>query len=253
MPASAVGKTRLLEGVHVLVVEDDADLRESVVEGLRLEGARVSIATSGNAGFDAFIRERPDVIVSNVLMPDGTGYDMIMRVRGLPPEQGGLVPAIALSGSESMRSALMAGFHVFLPKPFDPFKLVDAVADFAKGDGRQPVAPWTISESQPGKLLLTLVGRVESGDMRAMAAALLVHLERGGVEIVADLRRLTSFAPSVASVGERALWHHRRQIRAMRFVGGSLAARLVSAAACKVLGISCTFSDRIENNARAEP
>ena len=246
MPASASRIHHSLDDVRALVVEDDADVREGMAELLRSEGAQVFTERSGNDGFACFTREHPDVLVSDLWMPDGNGYDLIARVRQLSPADGGLTPAIAVSAAENMRTALMAGFHVFLAKPFDWFELIHVVGDFAKPDGGQAVAPWTMLTTRPGQLLITFVGRVETGDMRAMTKVLNAHLENGPVEITSDLRQLTSFSPSVASVAERAVWSLRHRITAVRVVGGSTAARLVSAAACKMLGIPCSFASSIE-------
>jgi len=66
---------------------------------------------------------------------------------------------------------------------------VDVVADFAKTDGGQAVPPWTISTLAPGRLLLTFAGKVETGNVRALATALFVHLDEGPIEVVSDLRR----------------------------------------------------------------
>lgn len=121
-----------LAGVRILIVEDDPDLREAVAEGLAMDGATISSAETGNSGFSAFMREKPDVIVSDLSMPDGTGYDFIKSVRGLPPERGGLTPAIAISSKESMSAALLAGFQVFISKPFELIPLVDAIADLRR-------------------------------------------------------------------------------------------------------------------------
>ena len=117
-----------LEGVRVLVVEDDDELRESLAEVLRANGACVTGAASGNAAFAEFLRERQDVVVSDLSMPDGSGYELIQRVRQLPVEQGGGVPAVAVSATENAQAALGAGFHLFLAKPFDCFKLIDILA-----------------------------------------------------------------------------------------------------------------------------
>jgi len=243
----------VLGGVRILVAEDEDDIREALADWLQLEGAGVTTAESGDAAFAAFLRERPDIIVSDLWMPNGSGYDFIKRVRQLRPEEGGLVPAIALSAAENMPAALMAGFHVFVAKPFDVGKLMDILADFARKNGGQAASPWTLTAVEPGHLLVTLAGRVEGGDMRAMTRALLVHLEQGPIELVSDLRRLTSFAPSVGSIAERALWARRDRIRAVRVIGGSFLARVVSAAACKVLGVPCTFCETLEGAARSEP
>lgn len=233
-----------LAGMRLLVVEDDVDLLEGLVDWLTLEGAVVTKASGGNKAIAEFVRERPDVLLSDLWMPDGSGYDLIKDIRARPPEQGGLVPAIATSAAENVSSAIMAGFHVFVPKPYDWTKLVDTVASFGPHEeGAQSVVPWTITATAPDRITITLVGRVKSGDMRAMTAALVVLLERGPAEIVADLRELGDFTPSVGSIVERTLWKVRRNIAKFHVLGGRLSARLVCAGTCRILGIECSFSD----------
>jgi CheY-like chemotaxis protein len=219
---------------------------------LELEGASVSEAGSGDEGFALFRRRPPDVIVSDLWMPDGSGFDFIGRVRELPPEQGGLTPAVAVSAAENMGKALMAGFHVFLAKPFELESLLESVADFVRGGAEQAVAPWTMTRDGE-RLTITFAGRIGAGDMRAMISALIVHLDEGPVDLVSDLRGGKGFAPSVASVGERAIWTRRQRIRSLRLLGGSFAARLVSAAACKALGIPCSFAESPGGSERAQP
>jgi CheY-like chemotaxis protein len=243
---------RRLSGAHVLVVDDDADVRQCAVDVFQLEGASVSEASSGDAAFDLFRLRPPEVIVSDLWMPDGSGFDLIRRVRALTPEHGGLTPAIAVSAAENSGKALMAGFHVFLAKPFELEALVETVADFVRGGAEHAVAPWTLTRDGE-RLTLTFAGRIEAGDIRAMISALILHLDQGPVDLVCDLRGGTGFAPSVASVGERAIWTRRRRIRSLRVVGGSFAARLVSAAACKVLSIPCSFAESLDGSDRAQP
>jgi hypothetical protein len=101
--------------------------------------------------------------------------------------------------------------------------------------------------------VLTLAGDASGGDMTRMMDALLVHLENGPCDLVVDVRRLGSFAPSAASVAERRVWARRRNLRHVRIVGGPVIARLVSAAACKVLGVPVTFSPAPEGASRDEP
>jgi DNA-binding response OmpR family regulator len=129
--ASTVHPSRL-SGVRVLVVEDDTDCREALIEWLTLDGAAAFGAGSGNTGFDAFARERPDVIMSDICMPDGDGFAFIKRVRALAIGEGGLTPAIAMSCLGKREQALMAGFHLFFAKPVDLFKLIDTIADLAR-------------------------------------------------------------------------------------------------------------------------
>ncbi len=248
MTQACVQKRRLT-GAGVLVVEDQWDLRACVVDLLACEGATVQDAPSGNAGFDAFCQRRPDVIVSDLWMPDGSGFDLIRRVRELPPERGGLTPAIAMSAGENLRRAIMAGFHAFFAKPFDLESLIATVADFVRCGVPHAVAPWTITR-EAGRLTVTFVGRVDAGDIRAMTSALAVHLDEGPVHLISDLRRLTDFAPSVASIAEREVWTRRKRITSVRVVGGSFAARLILAAAGRILGIPCSFSDSMGGSER---
>lgn len=132
MSASAVSPVQL-SGVRVLVVEDDADCREGLIEWLRLDGADAFGAASGNTGFDAVVRERPDVVLSDICMPDGDGFAFIKRVRALAVGEGGLLtPAIAMSCLQVREQALMAGFQLFVAKPVDVFRLVDTIAELAR-------------------------------------------------------------------------------------------------------------------------
>jgi CheY-like chemotaxis protein len=235
-----------LPDVRVLVVEDDQDTREMVAEFLGLANAVVFQGKTGVEGFEVFERERPDVVVSDLWMPGGDGYDMIRRIRALPPDSGGLTPAIAISAAEAVRPAIMAGFHAFAAKPFDIEALVDIIADFARPDDQaQPVAPWTITSARPGIVVVTFTGHVLAADMRALVDALVPHLQSSVCDVVADIRRLAGFAPSMASVGQRAVWKHRKRIRSIRIVGGAPFAQWVAASACTTLGVPTTIHDSL--------
>ena len=247
MVASAQNHPGRLSGARILIVEDDQDTREMIAEFSRQEGAIVFEAASGRAGFEVFERERPDVIVSDLWMSDGDGFELVRRIRALPPERGGLTPAVAISAAENTRSALMAGFHTFAAKPFEIEALFDVIADFVGADDRpQTVAPWTIREAGGGTIVITLVGHVRAADVRGMLTALLPRLDKAPCEFIVDLRGLSGLAPSVASVAQRGVWDRRRRIRHVRIVGGSVAARLVSMAALAILGIPCTVADGID-------
>ncbi len=233
-----------LDGVRALVVDDDHDTREMLVELLALDSAVVFGAGSGAEGFQVFERERPDIVVSDLWMPGGDGYEMIRRIRALAPDDGGLTPAVAVSAAEAVRSALAAGFHAFAAKPFDIETLVEIIADFTEADRpAQPTPPWTIANPRPGRVVVTFGGQVGAGDMRAMLAGLLRHVEHRRCDLVVDLRGLTAFSPSVASVVERGVWDKRRRICSARIVGGPALARWVLASACNVLGIPSTIAE----------
>jgi len=242
--ASILNRPARLSDVRTLLVEDDHDTREMLEEFLALDGAVVFGAKSGAEGFEVFERERPDIVVSDLWMPGGDGYGMIRRIRSLPPEKGGLTPAVAVSAAEAVRPAIAAGFHAFAAKPFDIETLVEIVVDFTKAEEFvQSPPPWTITTLRPGVVAVAFTGHVRAADMRQLVAAMLPHL-RSTLDLVVDLRRLTGCAPSVASVGERSLWERRRQIRGVRIVGGPALARLVAASACGVLGVPSTMTEQ---------
>jgi CheY-like chemotaxis protein len=225
------------DGARVLLIEDDPDTRELVAEFLEALGASVATAGTGSSGFEKFKNERPALILSDLWMPNGDGFDLIRRIRSLSPDEGGLTPAVAMSAAENVKSAIAAGFHAFLAKPFDFETLVTTIDDFVGPSGTpQTIAPWTISP-QRDAITLTFAGVMQAADAALMSKALMVHLERGPVDIVADMRRLQKFGPSVASVVERAIWPVRHKIRRVRLLGGPMMATLVAVATCKVLGI----------------
>jgi signal transduction histidine kinase/ActR/RegA family two-component response regulator len=120
-----------LAGVRVLVVDDEEDARELVATILTRCGAEVEVAHSASEGLVTLERRRPDVLLSDIEMPDEDGYSLIRRVRSLPGERGGLVPAAALTAYASAQDrakALAAGFDVHVPKPIQPAELVAVVA-----------------------------------------------------------------------------------------------------------------------------
>jgi PAS domain S-box-containing protein len=125
-----------LDSVRVLVVEDDLDTREMLRQVLAACGARVSLAPSATQAMLAFTRgEAPDVLVSDLGMPEVTGFDLIEWVRALPPESGGKVPAAALSAyarEADRRAVLAAGFDLHIPKPIDPTDLCATVARLSR-------------------------------------------------------------------------------------------------------------------------
>ena len=122
---------RALEGVRVLLVEDEWDTREFLKTVLEGCGAMVTEAGSAAEAFAALESTKPDVLVSDIGMPGENGYELIRRVRALPAERGGRVPAAALTayaGPKDRRRALLAGFHTHLAKPVEPDELLAVVA-----------------------------------------------------------------------------------------------------------------------------
>jgi PAS domain S-box-containing protein len=130
-PPPATGHAPTLEGVRVLLVEDDFNTRESLGALLRQRGARVIATESAAEGFRALEREPPDVLVSDLAMPREDGFALIRKVRALGEERGGRVPAVALTGyanAETRSRALSEGYDVHLPKPADPEELTALIA-----------------------------------------------------------------------------------------------------------------------------
>jgi signal transduction histidine kinase len=121
-----------LFGARVLLVDDDDDTRDFLAAALGTAGAQMRAAATAGAAFETVTTWRPDVIVSDISMPQEDGYAFIRRVRALPPEAGGRTPAVALTALARPKDrvcALAAGFQTHLPKPVDPNELVLAVAN----------------------------------------------------------------------------------------------------------------------------
>jgi PAS domain S-box-containing protein len=121
-----------LEGLSVLVVDDEPDAREWVASILEESGAKVRVAASAKEGFDYLREERPAVLVSDVGMPGDDGYGLIRWVRALSGEAGGKTPAVALTAYAARQDrtrALLEGFQLHLAKPVEPAELVAAVAN----------------------------------------------------------------------------------------------------------------------------
>jgi two-component system CheB/CheR fusion protein len=124
-----------LAGLRILVVEDDPSSREMLTNLLESYGAEVAAAASAAEGFAALGRAVPDVLVSDIGMAEESGYDLIRRIRALPPERGGAVPAMAFTAYSSeadRQEAFAAGFQLHLAKPTDPAKLRSAIASLAR-------------------------------------------------------------------------------------------------------------------------
>lgn len=118
-----------LVNVAVLVVDDDADARGMLVETLGGCGARVIDVSSASAALEAVARDRPDILFSDIGMPDEDGYSLMRRIRQLPASQGGHIPAAAVTAFQSRADhlrALGAGFQLHLAKPVDSSAVIAA-------------------------------------------------------------------------------------------------------------------------------
>ena len=119
-----------LPGVKVLVIDDEQDARELIKEVLTLFQADVITVATAAAGLEILKNQRPDVIVSDIGMPEKDGYQFIREVRSLPATDGGKTPAIALSAfahSEDRTRAITAGYQMHLSKPVESHELVAAI------------------------------------------------------------------------------------------------------------------------------
>ncbi|MDZ8054783.1 MAG: ATP-binding protein [Aulosira sp. ZfuVER01] len=120
-----------LLGVRILIVDDEADNREFITTVLRQCQAEVQAAASVKEALQIISQCKPDVIVSDIGMPQEDGYSFIRKVRSLPAEQGGDVPAAALTAyarTEDRMRAIQEGYQLHLPKPIEPAELATVVA-----------------------------------------------------------------------------------------------------------------------------
>ncbi len=127
--------THTLDGVQVLVVEDNPDTRDFVKMVLEQSGAKVTDVASVSEAMVYLQGSHLHVLVSDIAMPGEDGYQLIRQVRSLEQQRGGKIPAIALTAYarlEDRMQALSAGFQMHLPKPVAPIELVTAVADLVK-------------------------------------------------------------------------------------------------------------------------
>ncbi|HEY9836628.1 MAG TPA: ATP-binding protein, partial [Vampirovibrionales bacterium] len=119
-----------LKGVHILLVDDEADMRELATTILAEAGAQVKVAASAVEALNCLDGHNFDILVTDLGMPDIDGYMLIRQVRNRPSAQGGAIPAIALTayaGESNQQKALQAGFQLHLSKPVEPEVLVKAI------------------------------------------------------------------------------------------------------------------------------
>ena len=120
-----------ISGLHALVVDDDADARELLALTLTSAGAVAIVAGSVRDALRLLEVERPDLLLTDVGMPEQDGLDLIRIVRALPPESGGRIPAIAVTAyasSAEREAALAAGFDGHVAKPYDADALIAVIA-----------------------------------------------------------------------------------------------------------------------------
>ncbi len=120
-----------LTGMQILVVDDDPDMRELVEFILIQAGAQVTTAASALQALTLLNQSIPDVLLSDIGMPEMDGYSLMRQIRKYSPAEGGTIPAIALSayaGEINQQQALQAGFQQHISKPIEPDELIRAIA-----------------------------------------------------------------------------------------------------------------------------
>jgi CheY-like chemotaxis protein len=123
-----------LKGLHVLVVDANDDQRELLEFVLRLRGAKVTTASTVCEALAAVDRERPDVLVSEISLPDADGYELVRRLRTRDASRGGRTPAVAVTGwagRQHRKLAMDSGFQAHLPKPVPLDGLVAVIVGLA--------------------------------------------------------------------------------------------------------------------------
>jgi PAS domain S-box-containing protein len=123
-----------LENLKVLIVDDELDARLLLTAVLENCGVRVESTQSAREALAAIESFKPDVLVSDIGMPDEDGYALIRKIRALKAEQGGRIPAIALSAyarEEDRMRALLAGYHIHVAKPVNPAELIAVISSLA--------------------------------------------------------------------------------------------------------------------------
>src|SRR5919199_1579570 len=126
--------TSPLAGLSILVVDDDADTREYLSFVLEQAGATVICAASADEALQVLVQSTPDLLLSDIGMPEMDGYMLMRRVRAMPSDRGGQIRAIALTayaGEMNQQQAIAAGFQEHLSKPVDPEYLIQAICSLS--------------------------------------------------------------------------------------------------------------------------
>jgi CheY-like chemotaxis protein/anti-sigma regulatory factor (Ser/Thr protein kinase) len=128
---------QLLSGLNVLLVDDDSDTLKLMTTALTRRQANVTAVSSAGEAIQAITQKRPDVLVSDIAMPDEDGYGLIAKVRSLENGQTDSIPAVAITAyakEEDRARALSSGFQIYLAKPVELTELISVVARAARRD-----------------------------------------------------------------------------------------------------------------------
>ncbi|HEY6246368.1 MAG TPA: CHASE domain-containing protein [Pyrinomonadaceae bacterium] len=126
-----------LSGLHVLLVDDDEDTLELMTTALTSRKANVTAVGSAGEAIDAIKVRAPDVLISDIAMPEEDGYGLIAKVRSLDGEAQSSIPAVAITAyakEEDRQRALASGFQIYLAKPVELSELISVVARAARRD-----------------------------------------------------------------------------------------------------------------------
>jgi signal transduction histidine kinase/ActR/RegA family two-component response regulator len=138
-----------LQGAQILLVDDDQDALDMLTVVLTGAGAAVRTAASATEALALLRWIRPDVLVSDLAMPDEDGYSLIRNLRAIERESGRETPAVALTAYVRVQDrarAQAAGFNVFVEKPVDPEELIEVLAGIAESRAGLPARPHTRQE-----------------------------------------------------------------------------------------------------------
>mgnify|MGYP002777085149 CR=1 FL=1 len=139
-PIEPTAPTTDLHQIHILVVDDDVDMRELASFILTQSGAQVTTAASAIQALTLLNQAVPDLLLCDIGMPEMNGYSLIQQIRKWTPEQGGNIPAIALTayaGEINQQQALAAGFQLHIAKPVEPEKLIQAIVHLLRAPSDQ--------------------------------------------------------------------------------------------------------------------
>jgi CheY-like chemotaxis protein/anti-sigma regulatory factor (Ser/Thr protein kinase) len=127
-----------LRGIRVLVVDDDLEARELLEAIMRSAGAEATTAPSAARALEILERNRPDLIICDIAMPDGDGYSLIQKLRSRTDAEGGRIPAVALTAyarNEDRKRSLLAGFQGHIAKPAEPTELLALIGSLVGRTG----------------------------------------------------------------------------------------------------------------------
>jgi PAS domain S-box-containing protein len=138
--AVALQNSLMLKDLEILVVDDEADARELLIAILEQYGASVRTAGTAKDALEEIANSQPNVLISDIGMPQEDGFSLIRQLRLLPAAQGGRIPAVALTAyarEEDRTRVLLAGFQQHLPKPVSPDELAAVVASLTGRTGNE--------------------------------------------------------------------------------------------------------------------